>query len=56
MLITQGNVSQSLLRPECQAQIDGFKGPIFRKFSTEEEALQFLEGEIIYLFIGAARD
>ncbi|RCH83712.1 Ribonuclease H1 [Rhizopus stolonifer] len=28
---------------ECQAQVKGFKGSIFKKFSTEEEAKAFLQ-------------
>lgn len=29
---------------ECKSQVDGFSGAIYKKFSTEREALEFIEG------------
>lgn len=32
----------SIYRPECQAQVQGFSGPIFKKFNTMNEAEDFV--------------
>jgi len=31
--------------PECQKAINGYKGAVFKGFSTKDEALQFIHGE-----------
>lgn len=31
-----------IFRPECQAQVIGFSGSIYKKFNTKQEAEQFI--------------
>lgn len=35
-----------MCRSECQKQVQGFKGPQFKKFSTKEEAEEFIQQHI----------
>lgn len=36
------NIIQSTVRPQCEAQVKGFTSPIFRKFNTYDEAVNFV--------------
>ena len=30
--------------PDCNSQVSGFKGAVFKKFSTRQEAAEFIQG------------
>lgn len=40
-------------RPECEAQVKGFAGPVFKKFKTSDEAEEFVRnrGNSALLFV-----
>ena len=40
--------------PDCQAQVNGFSNPVFKKFSTQEAAIQFIQGSTTSLSSSSA--